>query len=199
MEGFDALRLSSSGDVRVLGNSTSLTCSHGRIRFSPWKICSYGDVTGFQLQLVFFVIRRLKQLTTCSSTIIILGAFGDTLSVFFSYMNHRGWWTAFGILGGCLCSLQLETFVIYLWKLVWNVWLARNDTIFNANVAHVQAIILKVDRMLLSWFSNCADNTKGRLKEPMKSISYSLDFLGTRSVGGLDVASAKETQLTPME
>lgn len=53
--------------------------------------------------------------------------------------------------------------------------------------------------MLLSWFSNCADNTKGRLKELMKSISYSLDFLGTRSVGGLDVASAKETQLTPME
>lgn len=53
--------------------------------------------------------------------------------------------------------------------------------------------------MLLSWFSNYADNTKGRLEEPMKSISRSLDFLGTRSVGGLDVTSAKETQLTPIE
>lgn len=34
--------------------------------------------------------------------------------------------------------------------IVWNVWLARNDCVFNATVMPAHAIILKIDRILLS-------------------------------------------------
>lgn len=93
---------------------------------------------------------------------------------------------------------------LFVKALVWNVWLIRNDIIFNANTVPVHAIILKVDHMLLSLFSNCTDNFKGKLKEPMKSISRSLEFIGSQSEGTpsdgvLDVASAEEAQLMPTE
>lgn len=34
--------------------------------------------------------------------------------------------------------------------IVWNTWLARNDYIFSANILPAHALILKIDRMLLS-------------------------------------------------
>ncbi|XP_039133180.1 uncharacterized protein LOC120270217 [Dioscorea cayenensis subsp. rotundata] len=88
--------------------------------------------------------------------------------------------------------------------LVWNVWLVRNDIIFNATVVPVFAIILKIDRMLLSWFSNCSVNFIGKIEEPMKSISHSLEFIGSRSVGatsevGSDATPAAEVQLLSSE
>lgn len=46
--------------------------------------------------------------------------------------------------------------------IVWNIWLVRNDCIFNANILHAHDIILKIDLMLLSWFAIVA---KGVLRE----------------------------------
>lgn len=60
--------------------------------------------------------------------------------------------------------------------LVWNVWLARNDHIFNANVLHVHALIVKIDQMLLSWFSSCVEGDKRKLDDSMKTIRRSLEF-----------------------
>lgn len=34
--------------------------------------------------------------------------------------------------------------------LVWNIWLSKNDRIFNANILPALGIILKSNRMILS-------------------------------------------------
>lgn len=89
-----------------------------------------------------------------------------------------------------LCDLVVKA-------LVWNVRRARNDIIFNNNVVPVQVIILNIDHMLLSWFSNCTDSLKGKLEVPMKSISRSLESFGKWPEGGQDVTVAEEA-ISPM-
>lgn len=62
--------------------------------------------------------------------------------------------------------------------LVWNIWLARNDRIFNTNVVSVFAIILKCDCMILSWFSAIAEGSKEKCEDSISTIKRSLEFLG---------------------
>jgi len=81
---------------------------------------------------------------------------------------------------------------------LWNVWLARNESIFNAKVVPVHVIIMNIDRMLLSWFSICADNVKAKLEEPMHTIRRSLEFLSVRSEGDTGI-SAEEAPVASTE
>lgn len=43
---------------------------------------------------------------------------------------------------------------------VWNIWLTRNDCIFYVNVLLAFYIILKIDHVLLFWFSLVSDGLK---------------------------------------
>lgn len=58
--------------------------------------------------------------------------------------------------------------------LAWNVWLARNDYIFNANVLLVHVAILRIDHMLLFEFSSVMDSSHVKLKDSMAIIRRSL-------------------------
>lgn len=80
--------------------------------------------------------------------------------------------------------------------LVWFVWLAQNDLIFNANDVPVHTLTIKIDRLLLSWFSNCAEGTKGKLEEAMGSVRRSLEFLGPRSKVGSECSLAEEAPVS---
>lgn len=77
---------------------------------------------------------------------------------------------------------------------VWNLWLARNDCIFNACVLPVHAIIVKINHMLLSWFSAASEGTKKKLADPISTIRRSLEFLGSRSLESSDVHGGAEIQ-----
>lgn len=62
---------------------------------------------------------------------------------------------------------------------VWIIWLARNDILFNANVVPVHILIIKIDHLLLSWYSNCAEGDKGKLDEAMESVPSKSEVFGT--------------------
>lgn len=78
-------------------------------------------------------------------------------------------------------------------SIVWNVWLARNDRIFSANAMPTHVLILKVDHMLLSWFSSVTEGTKEKLADSM-TIHRSLEFLGPRVVNSGGVPTSEEVQ-----
>lgn len=61
------------------------------------------------------------------------------------------------------------------------MWLARNDLVFNANTISAFHVVLKVDRMLLFWFSAVSDGAKQKMEGSMALICRSLDFLGSRA------------------
>lgn len=60
---------------------------------------------------------------------------------------------------------------------VWNIWLTRNDCIFYVNVLLAFYIILKIDHVLLFWFSLVSDGLKQKFAEPISSIRRSWSFL----------------------
>ncbi|XP_039122026.1 uncharacterized protein LOC120258641 [Dioscorea cayenensis subsp. rotundata] len=65
--------------------------------------------------------------------------------------------------------------------LTWNIWLARNDRIFNAKILPTHCIIININRMLLSWFDALANSAKEKLEDSMSKVKRSLEFLGSRS------------------
>lgn len=65
--------------------------------------------------------------------------------------------------------------------LVWNIWLTRNECIFNAKILHVHDVILSIDRMILLWCSSATDRSHGKLEDSLKCIRRSLEFLGPRA------------------
>lgn len=65
-------------------------------------------------------------------------------------------------------------------SLVWNIWLDRNDHIFNTNVLFAVDIILKCDRMILSWFSTVGEGSREKFEDSIHTIRHSLEFLGQR-------------------
>lgn len=65
--------------------------------------------------------------------------------------------------------------------LVWNIWFARNDHIFNVNVLHAHVIIFKIDRILLSWFSSVTKESQAKLEDSMAIIQNSLEVPQTSS------------------
>lgn len=48
---------------------------------------------------------------------------------------------------------------IVIKAIMWNVWFARNDCIFNVNVLHIHFVILNIDRMILSWCSSASERS----------------------------------------
>lgn len=76
--------------------------------------------------------------------------------------------------------------------IVWNVWLARNDHVFNANTMSAFDITLKVDRILLSWFYAITNGSKEKLEGSMALISKSLDFLGSHAAISGEIPTPEE-------
>lgn len=72
------------------------------------------------------------------------------------------------------------------------MWLARNDLVFNANSISAFDVILKIDRMLLSWFSVVSDGIKEKLEGSMTLIRRSLDFFGSRAEPSGEVPATEE-------
>ncbi|XP_039123503.1 uncharacterized protein LOC120260129 [Dioscorea cayenensis subsp. rotundata] len=72
-------------------------------------------------------------------------------------------------------------------SIVWNIWLARNDYMFNATVVYAHALILKIDRMLLTWISTAAEGPTSKLEEHSSTIRQSLEFHNTSVEGSGDV------------
>jgi len=68
--------------------------------------------------------------------------------------------------------------------IVWSIWIARNDCIFNGNYLHMLCIIMKVDRLLLSWLFSAADITLEKNDDVITSVRRSPEFLGP-SVGDI--------------
>lgn len=64
---------------------------------------------------------------------------------------------------------------------VWNIWLVMNDLIFNANVLPAFAIILKSNRMILSWFSAVTEGSREKFDDSITTIRHSLEFLSQSS------------------
>lgn len=75
---------------------------------------------------------------------------------------------------------------------MWNIWLAKNDRIFNDNILLVHAIILNIDRMVLSWFSALVAGPKEKLEASMATIHRSLEKLGPRVEESSEVPTSKE-------
>ncbi|XP_039123641.1 uncharacterized protein LOC120260266 [Dioscorea cayenensis subsp. rotundata] len=70
--------------------------------------------------------------------------------------------------------------------IVWNIWIARNDCNFNANCLTAHALTIKIDHMLLSWFTSVAEGSRAKLDAPADSIRRSLFQDGSRveEIGG---------------
>ncbi|XP_039134949.1 uncharacterized protein LOC120272251 [Dioscorea cayenensis subsp. rotundata] len=77
--------------------------------------------------------------------------------------------------------------------IIWNLWIARNDCIFNANILHAQCLIVKIDRMLVSWYSSLTDGPKLKLEEDFNTVRRSLEFLGPRVKAFEETRSSEET------
>lgn len=65
-------------------------------------------------------------------------------------------------------------------EIVWNIWIVRNDCIFNAIFLHAQCLIVKIDRMIISWCSAIAEGPIAKLEEDIRTVRRSLEFLGPR-------------------
>ncbi|XP_039123372.1 uncharacterized protein LOC120259989 [Dioscorea cayenensis subsp. rotundata] len=48
--------------------------------------------------------------------------------------------------------------------IVWNICLARNDCIFNDNVLHINSLILKIARMIMSWCSSVSEGLREKME-----------------------------------
>lgn len=60
---------------------------------------------------------------------------------------------------------------------VWNIWPGRNDYIFSATILPTHVIILKIDHMILSWFSAALEDSKVKLEDSISTIRHNLKFL----------------------
>ncbi|XP_039123586.1 uncharacterized protein LOC120260211 [Dioscorea cayenensis subsp. rotundata] len=92
---------------------------------------------------------------------------------------------------------RLQTWIqdvgVWIMKaLIWNIWLARNDRIFNANVVHAADIIMKCDRMIFSWFTVIVEGARGKFEDYALAIRHSLKFLDQRAEETNEVLTAEE-------
>lgn len=62
--------------------------------------------------------------------------------------------------------------------LVWHICLARNNLIFNDSFLHALAIILKIDLMILSWFSAAVEGFRVKFDDSISTIRRSMEFFG---------------------
>lgn len=83
---------------------------------------------------------------------------------------------------------------IVIKAIVWNVWLTRNDYIFNANVLHVYSVIIKIDCMILSWCSSVGDRSQEKTLDSLTSIRHSLEFLRPRAEERVENSAFEEFQ-----
>lgn len=67
--------------------------------------------------------------------------------------------------------------ILIMKDLVWYIWLARNDRIFNDIVTLTLSTILKIDCMILSWFSAAANDSKAKFENSIHMVRHSLEFL----------------------
>lgn len=75
---------------------------------------------------------------------------------------------------------------------VWCTWLERNARIFNAYFASADAIISKIDHLLLSWFFTASKASKGHLEVPIASVHHNLLLKEPRTVVSTTVTQTSE-------
>lgn len=79
---------------------------------------------------------------------------------------------------------------------MWNIWLARNDKIFNAKILPSHCIVLSINRMLLLWFNSLADSVKEMIEDTITTVRRSLEFIGPRSLQDMGDPSAEEAPIS---
>ncbi|XP_039140503.1 uncharacterized protein LOC120277716 [Dioscorea cayenensis subsp. rotundata] len=62
----------------------------------------------------------------------------------------------------------------------WNIWLERNNRIFNLAFLSTTAILFKISHMLIDWCSAARDPTLHVSSDSIQSVKRSLDFLSAR-------------------
>lgn len=78
--------------------------------------------------------------------------------------------------------------------IVWCIWLAKIYCIFNANCIPSYSLMLKVDYLLLSWFSSMDAGRSAKFEEASSVIHHSLEFLGPRVEESRGTLTFEETQ-----
>ncbi|XP_039126955.1 uncharacterized protein LOC120263117 [Dioscorea cayenensis subsp. rotundata] len=73
--------------------------------------------------------------------------------------------------------------------IVWNVWLSRNDYIFNTNCIPVNALIIKVAHMLLTWFTSAGEGSRDKLEDSITIIRRELGVLRSKGEASRVIAS----------
>lgn len=76
--------------------------------------------------------------------------------------------------------------------IVWNIWLARNDCIFNVIVVPVHILCIKINRMRLSRFSATSDGLKEKIEDSMSIVRQSLEFSSSHAEETAKVPSFEE-------
>ncbi|XP_039137393.1 uncharacterized protein LOC120274920 [Dioscorea cayenensis subsp. rotundata] len=103
----------------------------------------------------------------------------------------RGWRTSiranFREIGGLVAK-----------AIVWNIRLVRNDCIFNANYLSTHALVLKIDRILISWLSSVVEGSREMMEDPIAMFRQSTEALGISGVvyGGDPLAGVDQDLLS---
>lgn len=62
----------------------------------------------------------------------------------------------------------------------WNIWIERNNRIFNLHAHSLLYVIAKITHMLLSWIFAARDLTHCSHEDSTRTLRGSLDFLSAR-------------------
>lgn len=76
--------------------------------------------------------------------------------------------------------------------LVWSIWLARNDRIFNAKILSAHCTFVSINHMILSWLDALADNAKTKMADTVTAVRRSLEFVGPERQMNSEAATAEE-------
>ncbi|XP_039134190.1 uncharacterized protein LOC120271576 [Dioscorea cayenensis subsp. rotundata] len=117
-------------------------------------------------------------------------------------------WTYFSQLLGIRCSprsltdlwgdcrrsipkILLPSWDLLLKAITWVIWLERNARIFTASCLLTVALILKIEHLVLSWFSAAPESKRAKLEDPMAKVKRSLEYLS--SSDAIPVAPAERS------
>lgn len=92
------------------------------------------------------------------------------------------------------CIRALEGAIVKV--VVWHVWLARNDCMFNAVSLSPHSVVSKVAHILILWFSTTPTSQPAKFDEHASTIHRSLAFSGQRvdPSGGADPSEGDSVQ-----
>lgn len=76
---------------------------------------------------------------------------------------------------------QRRLFWDFLLKAIfWNLWLLRNNLIFNLHAFAPHSVLSKIIHMLLDWISTARDPSQRFPDKSIQNLKHSLDFLSAK-------------------